>query len=326
MINYVLKRLLLALPTVVIVSIVTFFVIELPPGDFLTSYVAQLRASGDYVDQVQIEKLRERYGLDRPVYVRYAKWVAGIARGDFGYSLEWKKPVSELIGDRVLLTVILTLATTLVTWLVAIPVGVLSATKQYSFADHLATALGFIGLGTPDFLLALVVMFLAYQYLGANVSGFFSPEFQNAAWSWARVVDFLKHLWLPVLVLGVNGTAGLIRTMRANLLDELHKPYVETARAKGLAERRLLWKYPVRLALNPFVSSAGWTLPQLFSGATIVSVVLSLPTVGQMLLRSLQSQDMYLAGSLLLIISMLTIAGTFLSDIALGFMDPRIRF
>jgi len=309
-----------------VVSMVTFFVIELPPGDFLTSYVAQLRASGDYLDQVQIDKLRERYGLDRPVYERYYKWMAGIARGDFGYSLEWKKPVRELIGDRVLLTLILTATTMLATWLVAIPIGVLSATKQYSFADHLTTTFGFIGLGTPGFLLALVVMFLAYRYLGSNVSGFFSPDFQNATWSWARIVDLLKHLWLPVLVLGVNGTAGLIRTMRANLLDELHKPYVETARAKGLRERRLLWKYPVRLALNPFVSSAGWMLPQLFSGATIVSVVLSLPTVGQMLLRSLQSQDMYLAGSLLLVISVLTILGTFVSDIALGLMDPRIRF
>jgi len=324
--NYILKRALLALPTLLVVSMVTFFVIELPPGDFLTSYVAQLRASGDYLDQVQIDKLRERYGLDRPVYERYYKWMAGIARGDFGYSLEWKKPVRELIGDRVLLTLILTATTMLATWLVAIPIGVLSATKQYSFADHLTTTFGFIGLGTPGFLLALVVMFLAYRYLGSNVSGFFSPDFQNATWSWARIVDLLKHLWLPVLVLGVNGTAGLIRTMRANLLDELHKPYVETARAKGLRERRLLWKYPVRLALNPFVSSAGWMLPQLFSGATIVSVVLSLPTVGQMLLRSLQSQDMYLAGSLLLVISVLTILGTFVSDIALGLMDPRIRF
>ncbi len=326
MASYMLKRVLLALPTLVVVSVVTFFVIELPPGDFLTSYIAQLRAGGDYVDEMQIEKLRERYGLDKPVYVRYLKWVGGILEGDFGYSLEWKKPVVELIGDRVLFTFVLATVTMAATCLVAIPIGVLSATKQYSIIDHLATAMGFIGLGTPNFLMALVLMWVAYQYFDTSVGGFFSPEFQNAAWSWARVADFVKHLWLPVLVLGTNGTAAQIRTMRANLLDELHRPYVETARAKGLRERRVLWKYPVRLALNPFVSGAGWMLPQLFSGATITAVVLSLPTVGQMLLRSLQSQDMYLAGTLLLVMSVLTIAGTLVSDLFLGLMDPRIRF
>lgn len=326
MFQYILKRFVLALPTILVITVVAFIVIELPPGDYLTSYVMRLREQGDYLDEEEIAVLRERYGLGQPVYVRYWKWVSGIVRGDFGYSFEWKRPVKALIWDRLLLTVILSASTMVFTWLLAIPIGVLSATRQYSVMDYAATLFGFVGLGTPNFLLALVFMWVAFAYFKQSVGGLFSPDFVSAPWSWARVVDMIKHLWIPIVVLGTSGTAGLIRTMRANLLDELHRPYVETARAKGLSERRLLWKYPVRLALNPFISGIGWALPQLVSGSVITSVVLSLPTAGPLLLRSLQTQDMYLAGSFLLMLSILTVIGTMVSDVLLAVMDPRIRF
>ncbi len=327
MLQYVLKRILLAVPTLIVVSMVSYFVIELPPGDYLTTYVRRLAEQGDIVDQDEIDALYERYGLNSPVYVRYFRWISAIVtRGDFGQSFDWHTSVKSLIWSRLLLTMVLSGATMLLTWTLAIPIGVLSATKQYSLVDYIATLLGFVGLGVPNFLFALVLMWIAFAYFGQSVGGLFSEGFAEAPWSWAKIADMLKHLWIPVIVLGMSGTAGLIRTMRANLLDELNKPYVETARAKGLAERRLLWKYPVRMALNPFVSSIGWAFPQLISGSTITSVVLSLPTTGPLLLRALQAQDMYLAGSFLLMLSVMTIVGTLVSDILLAAIDPRIRF
>lgn len=326
MLRFIFKRSLMAIPTLIAISIVSFIVIQLPPGDYLTSYVARLREQGDAVDDAELKQLEERYGLGQPIYVQYLKWMRGISRGDFGQSMEWRVPVSQLLGQRILLTFVLSLSTMLFTWTLAIPIGVLSATRQYSVIDYLATFFGFLGLGVPDFMLALVLMWIAFAYLGKSVGGLFSPEFVEAPWSWARVWDLIEHLWIPIIILGTSGTAGLIRTMRANLLDELHRPYVTTARAKGLDERKVVWKYPVRVALNPFVSTVGWALPGLISGATIVSVVLNLPTTGPLLLRALTSQDMYLAGSFLLILSSLTVIGTLLSDILLAWVDPRIRF
>ena len=326
MLKYILNRVMIAIPTLVMVSIVSFVIIQLPPGDYLTSYVAQLREQGDVVDEAELRQLEERYGLGQPIYVQYWKWISGILfELDFGYSLEWKVPVKSLLGQRILLTFVLSLSTMLFTWTLAIPVGVLSATKQYSLIDYIATFFGFVGLGVPNFMLALVLMWISFAYLDTSVGGLFSPEFVEAPWNLARVWDMMKHLWIPIIVLGTSGTAGLIRTMRANLLDELHKPYVTTARAKGLTESKLVRKYPLRVALNPFVSTVGYQLPALISGTTITAVVLSLPTTGPLLLRALTSQDMYLAGSFLLILSALTVIGTLLSDLMLAWVDPRIR-
>jgi peptide/nickel transport system permease protein len=314
-------------PTVVAISMVSFIVIQLPPGDFLTSYVAGLEAEGEEVDTQELDALRERYGLDQPVYVQYWKWISGIVfRGDFGQSFAWQRPVSELIWGRVGLNAILSLATILFIWLVAIPIGIYSAVKKYSLGDYVFTSIGFVGLATPNFLLALVFMYISFRYFGQSVGGLFSPEFVDAPWSIARVFDLLSHIWIPVIVLGTAGTAGQIRIMRANLLDELRKPYVTTARAKGLAEMKLLVRYPVRLALNPFVSGLNNLLARLFSGAAIVSIVLSLPTTGPLLLQALTSQDMYLAGSFILIESVLVVVGTLLSDVLLATLDPRIRY
>jgi len=314
------------IPTLFLISIISFVAIQLPPGDYLTSYVAQLRTMGENLDEEQIATLRERYGLGEPVYVQYVKWISGIIlRGDWGQSMEWQKPVKELIGERLTLTVILSLFSLLISWFVAIPIGVYSATHQYSILDYVMSVISFIGVGIPGFLLALIVMYFAQARLGLNVGGLFSEQYINAPWSVDRVIDMLKHLWIPVLILAVEGTAGGIRTTRANLLDELNKPYVELARAKGLNEWKLIWKYPVRVALNPFFSTVGWSLANLISGATLISVVLSLQTTGPMQLRALTSQDMYLAGSFLLLLSVLTVIGTLISDILLAWVDPRIR-
>ncbi len=327
MLQYIARRLLLMVPTIIAISIVTFIIIQLPPGDYLTSLVANMALQGEDVDQAALEMLKTRYGLGQPVYMQYLKWVWGIvSRGDFGQSFEWNKPVTDLIWERLALTFVLSLSTLLFTWIVAFPIGIYSAVRQYSLGDYVFTFLGFIGLATPNFLLALVLMYISFKYFNQSVGGLFSPEFIEAPWSWAKVVDLLKHLWIPMVILGTSGTAGLIRIMRANLLDELHKPYVVTARAKGLPERKLLLKYPVRVALNPFVSTVGWTLPGLVSGSAIVSVVLSLPTTGPLLLRALMSQDMYLAGSFILMLSILTVIGTLISDILLAWLDPRIRY
>lgn len=326
MLQFIIRRALTMIPTLIVVSMISFLIIQLPPGDFLTSYAAQLRAQGESVDDAQIEALRERYGLGQPFYVQYFKWISGVVlRGDWGQSLEWQKPVADLIGERVWLTIAISGAALLVSWFVAIPMGVYSATHKYTIPDYILTMFSFIGLGTPGFMLALIVMVLAQSWLGLNVGGLFSEQFIEAPWSWARFVDLLKHLWIPLVIVAINSTAGNLRITRANLLDELNKPYVETARAKGLTENRLIWKYPVRVALNPFFSTVGWSLASLISGFTLVSAVLSLQTIGPLLLRALTSQDMYLAGSLIFILSALTVIGTMLSDILLAVADPRIR-
>lgn len=326
MFTFIVRRVLMMIPTIFAISLVSFAIIQLPPGDFLTSYVAQLRQEGDIVDTAELDALRARYGLNQPIYVQYGKWVWGIfTRGDWGQSLEWKKPVKELIWERLALTMVISMSALFVSWFIAIPIGVYSATHQYSWLDYLMTAFSFVGLGTPGFLLALVILFWAQSALGLNVGGLFSNEFILAPWGWPKIVDMLKHLWIPLLIVAVGSTAGNIRITRANLLDELNKPYVETARAKGVTELKLIWKYPVRVALNPFFSTVGWSLASLISGTTLVAVVLSLQTTGPMLLRALTSQDMYLAGSFLFLLSTLTVIGTLISDILLAVVDPRIR-
>lgn len=327
MLQFIIRRVLYMIPTLFVISIVSFVIIQLPPGDYLTSLVATMAATGETVDRAQLVALEQRYGLGQPVYVQYWKWISGILlRGDFGQSFEWNQPVNTLIWGRLALTFILSLTTLLFTWFVAFPIGIYSAVRQYSAGDYLFTVIGYVGLAIPNFLLALVLMYIAFKYFNQSVGGLFSPQFVDAPWSFAKVMDMFAHLWIPVVIIGTAGTAGLIRIMRANLLDELHKPYVVTARAKGLPERRLLLKYPVRVALNPFVSTVGWTLPVLVSGAAIVSIVLSLPTTGPLLLRALMSQDMYLAGSFIMLLSTLTVIGTLISDILLAWLDPRIRF
>jgi peptide/nickel transport system permease protein len=326
MLQYIARRLLFAVPTLIVISIISFILIQLPPGDFLTSYAANLAAMGEQATGDQLQALRDAYGLGQPIYVQYGKWIWGVLHGDFGRSLEWGMSVESLIWQALGYTVALSLFTMLFTWLLAIPIGVYSATHQYSAGDYLATFVGFIGLGVPSFMIALVLMWIAYSALGLDVGGLFSEQFKNAPWSLAKVWDLFKHLWIPALILGLGGTAGLIRTMRANTLDELHKPYVMTAQSKGLKRNRLIWRYPVRVALNPFVSGAGLQLPDLISGGTIVGVVLSLPTAGPLLLRALQSQDMYLAGAFVLLLSVLTVLGTLISDIILAWLDPRIRY
>ena len=326
MFAYIARRILIMIPMLFLISIISFVAIQLPPGDFMTSYVAGLRSMGDNVQQETIDALRERYGLGQPIHVQYFKWISGIIlRGDWGQSMEWQKPVKELIWERLGLTVILSLVALMVSWFVAIPVGVYSATHQYSIPDYIMSIISFIGVGVPGFLLALIFMYFAQTQLGLNVGGLFSQQYIDAPWSVDKVVDLAKHLWIPVVILAIEGTAGSIRTTRANLLDELNKPYVELARAKGLNEMQLIWKYPVRVALNPFFSTVGWSLASLISGATLISVVLSLQTTGPMQLRALMSQDMYLAGSFLLLLSLLTIIGTLISDILLAVVDPRIR-
>lgn len=326
MFSYIVRRTLIMIPTLVAVSIISFVIIQLPPGDFLTSYVAQLRQQGDVIDQSELDALRERYGLGQPVYVQYGKWIWGIiTRNDWGQSFEWQKPVKELIWERIGLTVAISLSALLVSWFIAIPIGVYSATHQYSWLDYIMTTFSFIGLGTPGFMLALVILFYVQSQFRINVGGLFSDEYILAPWSWAKFVDMLKHIWVPMLIVAFNGTAGNIRITRANLLDELNKPYVETGRAKGLTESKLIWKYPVRVALNPFFSTVGWSLASLVSGVTLIAVVLSLQTTGPMLLRALTSQDMYLAGSFIFLLSVLTVIGTLISDILLALVDPRIR-
>ena len=325
MLQYIIRRILLMVPTVILISIVSFMVIQLPPGDYLSTYISSLMEEGGGVDDAEIEMLRRRYGLDQPMVVRYVKWMANLLQGDWGQSLLFNRPVRQLIGSRIGLTFVISLTTMLFGWSLAFPIGIYSAVRQYSVGDYLFTAFSFIGVGTPNFLLALVLLYVIFKVFDYNAAGLFSTEFQEAPWSVAKFVDLLKHLWVPVIILGTGGTAGLVRTMRANLLDELHKPYVTTARAKGLKESRVIMKYPVRVALNPFVSTVGWRLPGLISGTTIVAIVLGLPTTGPILLQALQSQDMYLAGSFLFVLSTLTVIGTLISDILLGALDPRIR-
>ncbi len=326
MIGFIVKRLMWMIPSLFVVSFLAFVLIQLPPGDYVTTYIATLAASNEIVDQNAAADLRARFGLDQPFIIQYWMWVSGILlRGDFGLSFEWQQPVSGLIWERMAFTLLVTGSTLVMTWALAFPIGVYSAVRQYSIGDYFFTFLGFLGLAIPSFLLALVMMYIAVVEFGQEVGGLFSDRFVNAPWSWARVEDLLKHLWVPVVILATNGTASLIRIMRANMLDELHRPYVTTARAKGLSEFRLLVKYPCRLAINPFISTIGWLLPNLISGALIVGVVLSLPTAGPLLLQALMAQDMYLAGAFILLMCGLTLIGTLISDILLALVDPRIR-
>lgn len=325
MLGYLVRRVVFGLFTIFAVSVLSFVIIQLPPGDYVTSYIASLEAQGDEVSAEEAESLRAYFGLGQPMYVQYGKWMWQILQGNFGTSFQYRIPVSEVIGERLLLTIVLALGSLIFIWLVAIPIGILSAVRQYSFLDYFATTLGFTGLAVPDFLLALVLMYLAWDWYGLSVGGLFSQEYAVAPWSTGRVIDLLKHMIIPVIVLGTAGTASLIRITRANLLDELRKPYVVTARAKGMNEWQLILKYPVRLAFNPIISITAYILPFLVSGSVIVSVVLSLPTVGPVLLRSLLSQDMFLAGAIILLIGVMTVIGTLISDILLAIVDPRVR-
>jgi peptide/nickel transport system permease protein len=323
---YIGRRLFWMIPSLIAVSIIAFIIMQLPPGDFVTSYAAELSAAGTTPDPLALEDLRRRWGLSDPIYIQYLRWIFNIVQGDFGISLEWRTPVSQLIWARLGLTAIVAFSTLALIWAVAFPIGIYSAVNQYSVGDYVFTLFGFIGMAFPNFLLALVVMYVASFHLGYSVGGLFSPEFSNAAWSLDRFLDLLSRLWLPVSVLGVLGTASLIRILRANLLDELNKPYTETARAKGLRESTLILRYPVRLALNPFVSTVGWVLPSLISGDVVVSSVMNLETAGPLLLQALKSQDIYLAGAFIVLMCVLVLIGTLLSDVLLALLDPRIRF
>lgn len=325
MLGYIVRRVGMSLFTVFLVSIVSFAIIQLPPGDYVDSYIANLQATGTPVSQSEAENLRSRYGLDRSFVVQYGLWMRQVLQGDLGTSMQWQRPVHEVIGDRLTLTVIVSLAALVFTWMLALPIGIFSAVRQYSIADYIATTIGFIGLAVPNFLLALVMMYLGWSLFDLNVGGLFSAEYERAPWSFGKFINMLSHLPVPAIVLGTAATAQGIRVMRNNLLDELRKPYVVTARAKGLSETRLILKYPVRVALNPLASTIGYMLPFIVSGSVIVSIVLSLPTVGPVLLQALLSQDMFLAGAIVMLLGILTVIGTFLSDMLLLLIDPRIR-
>ena len=326
MLQFVIRRILILIPMLFLMSIVAFAVILAPPGDYLTVYVENLEATGDVLSLAEVENLRAQFGLGKPVYVQYYKWVSKIVlHGDLGTSLEFNAPVNRLIGARLGMTLMLGLFTVMFTWTMAIPIAIISAVKQYSIIDHFFTFLSYLGVGTPNFMLALVIMWFVFSIFGLKITGLFSQEYQDAGWSIGKFIDMLKHIWVPMLILGTDGTARFVRIIRANLLDELSKPYVETARAKGLPEWKVVLKYPTRIALNPFISTVGWQLPQLFSGSLIVATVLSLPTIGPMLLYALFNQDMFLAGSIVLILTVLTMVGTVISDLILAAVDPRIR-
>lgn len=327
MLNYVIKRLIYMIPTLFGMSMIAFMIIQLPPGDYLSSLLATMADSGQNIDPAQVEALRRSYGFDDPIWLQYWKWISGILfRGDFGYSFEWNRPVADLIWERMGSTLALSIASLLFVWAVSLPIGIYSAMRRHSVGDYAFTFLGFIGLAIPNFILALTLMYVSYKFFGQSVGGLFSPEYIEAPWSVAKFVDLLGHIWIAVIVIGTSGTAALIRILRANLTDELNKPYVITAKAKGLPEYRAVIKYPVRIALNPFVSAIGWVLPELISGVTITAIVLNLPTAGPLLLRALISQDMYLAGSFILLMGVLTLVGMLVSDILLALLDPRIRF
>ena len=324
MFAYLIHRLFIMVPTLLAISVLIFVIIQLPPGDYLTTLVNELQSQGETVNQEKLDFLRQQYGFDKSLVEQYLMWVAGMAQGDFGYAFEYNLPVTEVVGDRLFLSMIVAIGTIIFTYLVAFPIGVYSATHQYSVADHSLTFIGFLGLATPNFLLALIFLYFANVTFGTSIGGLMDPRYIDAPWSLGKILSILEHLWIPVVVIGTSGTAGMIRRLRANLLDELEKPYVVTAKAKGLPPMRAL-RYPLRMALNPFISDIGNLLPQIISGATIVAVVLSLPTTGPLLLRALQSQDMYLAGFLLMCLAVLTVIGVFISDIALAALDPRIR-
>ena len=323
--KYLVRRVLNMGLTLSVISALVFIIIQLPPGDYLTTYIAELESQGEMVDPAKIEFLRQQYGLDRPMVEQYFVWVFGLLQGDLGYSFEYSLPVADVIGDRLFLSMVLNFTTILFIYAVAFPIGVYSATHQYSWGDHGLTLIGFLGLATPNFLLALVLLYFANVAFGTSIGGLMDPQYLDQPWSAAKVLSVFEHMWIPVVVIGTSGTAGMIRRLRANLLDELQKQYVVTGRAKGLPAGRLLLKYPLRMALNPFVADIGNMLPQVVSGSVIVSAVMSLPTTGPMLLGALQSQDMYLAGSFLMFLATLTVIGMFLSDVLLAVLDPRIR-
>lgn len=325
MLSYLVHRILIMIPTLIAISIVIFTIINLPPGDYFSTYIAELQGSGEAADLAKINFLKAQYGFDRPLWEQYLFWVGGLLHGDMGYSFAYNLPVNQVVGDRLLMTFIVSFTTILFTYVVAFPIGVYSATHQYSWADHVLTLLGFLGLATPSFLLALVLLYLANVYFGISIGGLMDPKYVDQPWSFGKTLSVAAHLWIPVVVIGTAGTASMIRRLRANLLDELQKQYVVTARAKGLHPLKLLFKYPLRMALNPFISDIGSLLPHVISGAAIVSVVMSLPTTGPMLLDALRSQDMYLAGSFLMFMAFLTVIGVFISDLALAVLDPRIR-
>jgi len=325
MLAYTVHRILIMVPTLLAISFVVFVIIQLPPGDYLETYIAELQSQGEAVDPAKIEFLREEYGLDRPFIEQYGLWVWGLVQGDMGYSFEHELPVAEVVGDRLWLTFLVAFTTILFTYVVSFPIGIYSAVRQYSIGDYALTFIGFLGLATPNFLLALVLLYLANVYFGTSIGGLMDEQFIDQPWSWAKAGSILEHLWVPVVVIGTSGTAGMIRRLRANLLDELQKQYVITGRAKGVGPAKLLLKYPLRLAINPFIADIGSILPQVVSGAVLVSVVLDLPTTGQMLVQALRSQDMYLAGSFLMFQALLVVIGVFCSDLALAALDPRIR-
>jgi peptide/nickel transport system permease protein len=326
MITYLIRRVAYMIVILLLLSVVSFTIIQLPPGDFLSSYIARLAETDSEVTEAELASLRMAYGLDLPMYQQYLKWFGGVLRGEFGLSFEYNQPVGKLVGERFLLTIVLSLFTLVFTYVVAIPIGIYSATHQYSPGDYAATTVGFIGLATPNFRLALILMFIFYKVFGMNVGGLFSVEYLRADWSLAKFWDMMKHLPIPIIVIGTAGTASLIRVMRGSLLDELRKQYVITARTKGVSERTLLFRYPVRIALNPIISTIGWILPAIVSGSTITALVLNLPTTGPLLFGALLSQDMYLSATILMLLSTLTVIGTFISDILLAVVDPRIRY
>jgi peptide/nickel transport system permease protein len=325
MLGYLVHRMLIMIPTLIAISLVIFIIINLPPGDYFTTYIAELQSQGEGANLAKIAFLKAQYGFDKPLWQQYLYWAVGLLHGDMGYSFLYDLPVNKVVGDRLLLTFIVSFTTIVFTYIVAFPIGVYSATHQYSLSDYSLTFLGFLGLATPSFLLALVLVYLAHVYLGISVGGLMDPIYMDKPWTWAKAGSVFAHIWIPVVVIGLSGTAAMIRRLRANLLDELQKQYVVTARAKGLHPFKVLTKYPLRMALNPFISDIGSLLPHVISGAAVVSVVMSLPTTGPMLLEALRSQDMFLAGSFLMFMAFLTVIGVFLSDLALAALDPRIR-
>ena len=326
MVTYIIRRLLGMIPTLFFVSVVTFIIVNLPPGDFMTSLQALAASSGSGADQATMDNLRRQYGLDQPLYIQYFKWIGGFIQGDFGYSFEWKRPVRELIGSRLMLTMLLSFVSLFFTWIIAVPIGIYSARHQYSLGDNALTFLGFLGLSVPDFLLGLVYIFVGIFVFGVSVTGLYSEGMEAAPWSVAKALDFARHLIWPALILGIGGMAQLIRIMRGSLLEVLGQQYITTARAKGLKEKIVINKYAVRVAINPLISVMGMQLPQLVSGATVLGIVLSLPTIGPMFVRALTSQDMFLAGTFLIFLSMMLMIGNLLADIALAWVDPRIRY
>lgn len=325
MLSFIIRRTIYAIIAMWAVSVISFVIINLPAGDFVTTYIATQAATGNVILADEAENLRDVYGLNDPIYVQYVKWITRIVRGELGFSFEFNAPVRQVIEQNLANTLLLALGSVVFIWVVGIPIGIYSAVKQYSPGDYVATFLGFLGLGIPDFLIALVVAYLVFDHFGILLTGLYSAEYLTAPWSFGKALDLAQHLVLPVIILGTAGTASLIRIMRANLLDELKKPYVTTARAKGVTEWQLIMKYPVRYALNPVLSLTAYILPFLISGSVVLSYVLDLPTVGRDFLRALTAQDIYLSGAIILGTGWLTIIGTFFSDLLLAWVDPRIR-